>query len=274
LYPKKHSTRHNIKHEEKARAPTSWNSVAGWYDGWVGEEGSEFHREVAIPAVMKLLNPVQGDRILDIGAGQGVLAPYVAEAGALYTGVDAGPRLVDKARRRHGDCGRFLVGDARALSRLRELEAASFDGAVFMLSIQDMDPLEDVIASAAWALREGGRLVLFLTHPAFRVPRQSGWGWDEGRKLQYRRVDRYLTPMPVPMKTLPGHAKPATRSFHRPVSDYVNAMSRCGLLIEQMVEIPSHKINARGPIEKAADTARREIPLFLGLRARKVISDR
>jgi hypothetical protein len=37
-------------------------------------------------------------------------------------------------------------------------------------------------------------MVLLLTHPCFRVPRQSGWGWDEQRKLQYRRVDRYLTP--------------------------------------------------------------------------------
>jgi SAM-dependent methyltransferase len=273
LYPKKKSTRNNTRHEEKARAPTSWDKVAGWYDGWVGEEGSEFHREVAIPAVMRLLEPTEGEKVLDIGSGQGVLAPYISGEGAAYTGVDASPKLVQVAKRRHSKCGRFLLGDARCLCEIPGLRPGSFDAAVFMLSIQDMDPLDQVIKSTAWALREGGRLVIFLTHPAFGVPRQSGWGWDEGRKLQYRRVDRYLTPMSVPMKALPGHPRPATRSFHRPVSEYINTLSRCGLLVEHMVEVPSHKVNAYGPVDKAADTARKEIPLFLGLRARKVGGD-
>ncbi len=107
------------------------------------------------------------------------------------------------------------------------------------------------------------------------MPRQSGWGWDAGRKLQYRRVDRYLTPLPVPMKTLPGRPGRPTRSFHRPVSAYVNALSQNGLLVERMVEIPSHKLSATArlrslPAEKAADIARREIPLFLGIRAWRV----
>ena len=179
--PRKHNTRNYTRHEEKARAPTSWDKVAGWYDGWVGEEGSEFHREVAIPAVMQLLEPARGEKVLDIGSGQGVLAPFVSGEGAFYTGVDASPRLVQTARRRHAGCGRFELGDARCLQELSQVRAGSFDAVVFMLSIQDMDPLDEVIRSAAWALRGGGRLVIFLTHPAFRVPRQSGWGWDEGR---------------------------------------------------------------------------------------------
>ncbi len=47
-----------------------------------------------------------------------------------------------------------------------------------MLSIQDMDPLSDVLESAAWAPNLDGRVVILMTHPCFRVPRQSGWGWD------------------------------------------------------------------------------------------------
>jgi hypothetical protein len=46
------------------------------------------------------------------------------------------------------------------------------------------------VASAAWALQPGGRLVLLLTHPCFRIPRQSNWDWDQGSRLRYRRVDR------------------------------------------------------------------------------------
>jgi SAM-dependent methyltransferase len=256
--------------KSKAMPATSWDPVAAWYDGWVGEDGSEHHRQVAIPALLDLLEPQTGEQILDVGAGQGVLAPYIARTGARYTGVDAGPRLLELARKRHGAQGRFLLGDARRLSAVSELHEGEFDAVVFLLSIQDMDPLDAVLASAAWALKPGGRVVLLLTHPAFRVPRQSGWGWDEGRKLQYRRVDRYLTPLHIPMKTLGGSARAPTRSFHRPLSAYVNGLTGQGLLVERMEEIPGHKPSAQAPVAKAADRARQEIPLFLGLRARKL----
>ncbi len=255
----------------KLNIPTSWDAVATWYDGWVGEDGSEYHREVAVPALLALLEPKPGERILDIGAGQGVLAHYLSLSGAHYTGVDASPKLLRIAERRHAGVGRFFLGDARDLSSVRGLRKGEFDAAVFLLSIQDMDPLDAVLASASWALKPEGRVVLLLTHPAFRVPRQSGWGWDEGRKLNYRRVDSYLTPLAVPMKSLPGKPRSATtRSFHRPLNVYVNSLSSNGLLLEHMVEIPAHKVGVPAAQTKAAHRARQEIPLFLGLRARKV----
>ena len=177
------------------------------------------------------------------------------------------------ARKRHGGSGRFLVGDARDLSAVRDLRPGSVDAVTFLLSIQDMDPLGEVLASAAWALKLGGRVVVLMTHPAFRVPRQSGWVWDEGRKLHYRRVDRYLSLLAVPMKSLSKQKSKgtfATRSFHRPLNVYVNALSEQGLLLDRMLEVPAHRANAPPSQARAAELARKEIPLFLGLRARKV----
>jgi ubiquinone/menaquinone biosynthesis C-methylase UbiE len=217
---------------------------------------------------MKLLDPKPGQQVLDVGAGQGVLAPYVARAGASYVGVDASPRLAALARKRHGKDGRFLVGDARSLERVPELSPASFDAAVFLLSLQDMDPLEPVLQSAARMLKPGGRMVLLLTHPAFRIPRQSGWGFDEGRKLVYRRVDRYLTPLPVPMKPFPGQ-EGRTWSFHRPLQDYVNALSDAGLHVDRMDEVPAGAVLSGSGNRRADAHARKEIPLFLLLRAVK-----
>jgi SAM-dependent methyltransferase len=252
-------------------AATSWDPLAHWYDGWVGEGGSEYHRELAVPAVMRLLDPQPGDAILDLGCGQGVLAPYIARADAHYIGIDASPRLLDLARKRHGRSGRFLLGDARRLAALKELSPCSFEAVVFLLSLQDMDPLEEALTGTAWALKPGGRVVLLLTHPAFRFPRQSGWGWDEKRKLMFRRVDRYLTPLPVPMKSLPGTSTQATtRSFHRPIQDYVNGLAVHGLLTDHFAEIPAHKLKSREPGSRAETMARQEIPLFLGIRARKI----
>jgi SAM-dependent methyltransferase len=253
----------------------SWERVAGWYDGWVGTHGSRYHQALAIPAVLSLLDPKPPEEILDVGAGQGVLAPHIAARGARYTGIDASPRLIDLARRRHGGAGRYLVGDARRLPLAPGLRSHGYDAAVFLLSIQDMDPLEPIFASLDWALRPRSRVVLLMTHPSFRQPRHAGWGFDEGRKLVYRRVDAYLTPMAVPMKAL-GDTLP-TRSYHRPLSSYVNGLAAVGFAVDALVELPDLPGVARPgrrraetrPETRAETRADAEIPLFLALRARR-----
>jgi 2-polyprenyl-3-methyl-5-hydroxy-6-metoxy-1,4-benzoquinol methylase len=262
--PKNHRKQFN-----KSPPRTSWEPVADWYAGWVGKDGSKHHRKLAIPIVLELLDLQPGIKVLEVGAGHGVLAPHVAEAGAKYTGVDVSEKLLRLARKYHGRQGKFILGDARRLSKLSQLHPAEFDAVVFMLSLQDMESLQAVLKSASWALKPGGCLVLLMTHPCFRVPRQSGWGWDEQRKLQYRRVDRYLTPLRVPMHAYPGRKEGVTLSFHRPLSEYINCLAACGLLLEQMKEIPTYKVHPAETRAKAKNSANQEIPLFLGLRARK-----
>lgn len=60
--------------------------------------------------------------------------------------LEASPRLLDYAKLHHGPCGRFIVGDAASLRSSGELTAGSFDRVVFLLSIQDMEPLDEIPA--------------------------------------------------------------------------------------------------------------------------------
>ena len=217
---------------------------------------------------MDLLQPQSGEEVLDVGGGQGVLAPHLVNAGASVTVVDASAKLIAAAQRRHARLrgAHFVTGDARRLMAVSGLAEASFDAAVFMLSIQDMDPLDDVVRSLDWALRPAARVVLLMTHPAFRQPRHSGWGFDEGRKLTYRRIDAYLGEMAVPMKSLGGGLP--TRSFHRPISTYVNALAEIGFATDAMLEIPDLPPDRRpGKAARGDARANAEIPIFLGLRA-------
>jgi hypothetical protein len=159
-----------------------------------------------------------------------------------------------------------VVGDARRLPAIAELRHGAYDAAVFLLSIQDIDPLPEVLAGVDWALRRPSRVVMLMTHPAFRQPRHSGWGYDEGRKLVFRRIDGYLTPMAVPMKSLGGG--PPTRSFHRPISAYVNGLAAIGFAVDRMLELADLPPDERpGRATRATAAAHAEIPIFLALRA-------
>jgi len=195
------------------------------------------------------------------------LAPHVAGADALYSGIDLSRKLIAMARRDHGAHGRFAVADATDPCMLQRLSWGPFDAAVFLLSIQDIDPLPAALRTVAGGLRARGRLVILMTHPCFRVPRQSGWGWDSGRKLRFRRVDSYLTPNATPMKQFNPGRRGATVSHHRPLGHYMDALAAEGFLVDRLRELTGPRPRSRRETAKAELRAHREIPLFLGIRA-------
>jgi len=260
--------------ERAAAADTSWDHVADWYDDLIDERESDHHRDVIVPGVLRLLEPARAQRVLDLACGQGALARVLAAAGVEVTGVDAAPRMIELARKRASGPGiRFEVGDIRALELLG-LER--FDAATCVMALADIDPIEPVFASAARALAPGGRFIAVIPHPAFRAARQTSWGFDEseGQVQQYRRVDGYLSAGQTRIVHNPGgvaSGKQAveTWSFHRPIQQYVAACAAAGLLIDRLEEWPSLR-RSSGPRAREENRARREIPMFLALRARRV----
>ena len=242
------------------KSPSGWNDVAYWYDGWVGKDGSHFHQNVAIPILIESLDLNKSQHVLDVGCGSGVLAPYITKTGAHYTGIDISRKLIQKAKSYHGNEAKFRTLDARKLAKT--IPASSYDTAVFLLSIQDMNPLDPIIHNVAQVLKPGGVVAIFMTHPCFRIPRQSGWGYEKSKKLQYRRIDRYLTPLKIPMKQ---HRQGVTISFHRPLSAYINTLGSNGFVIDMLDEITTYETSSN----KAEQRAHDEIPLFMLIRAIK-----
>ena len=249
---------------------TDWGDVAAWYDQLVGESGSEYHRAVVLPGVLRLLAPQPGQKVIDIACGQGVLCRTLHERGAEATGVDGSPELIDAARKRGPEAIRYDVADAR---ELHFLPAQRFDAAACVLAIQNINPLAPVFEGVARLLVERGRLVIAMMHPAFRGPKETSWGWDDAKKVQYRRVDRYLLPRKAPIVAHPGQQDQTyTWTFHKPIEAYVKSLRNAGLLIDALEEWPSHKTSTSGPRAAAENVARKEIPMFLAIRAVKVSS--
>ena len=257
-------------------AATHWGEVADWYDQLVGEEGSDYHRNVVLPGAVRLLAATPTDAVIDIACGQGVLCRLLARQNVPTTGVDASADLIRLARDRNAQLGtqhsalstpEYHVGDARDLSRFPD---DHFAAAACLLAIQNIHPVNPVFQSVARVLRPMGRFVVVMMHPAFRNPKETHWGWDEQEKVQYRRVDKYLLPRKIPIVTHPGKGKDYTWTFHKPIEAYVKAARTAGLLIDALEEWPSHKTSTSGPRAPAENTARKEIPMFLALRAVKV----
>lgn len=241
----------------------NWDSSEKWYTSCVGEKGHYYHQTVVIPNSLRLLG--KKGSLLDLGCGQGVLARHLPDE-IEYCGIDQSKALIDSAKRLTKN-RQFLVAD---VTKSLPVEKSDFDRAVFILSLQNMEDGNGAIQNAAKHLKKKGRLLLVLNHPCFRIPRQSGWGIDEPLKLQYRRMNLYLSSQKIPIQTHPGQGEQSelTYSYHHPLSDYVQWLQKAKMKIVTMEEWISDK-KSEGAKAKMEDRARKEFPLFLALLAEK-----
>src|SRR2546421_628316 len=89
--------------EEIEASEKSWDASA--YDSkhsFVWKYGEE---------VLELLDPRDGERILDLGCGTGHLTNQIAARGATVIGLDRSPAMIERARALYPDL-RFETGDA------------------------------------------------------------------------------------------------------------------------------------------------------------------
>jgi len=276
IAPKEYEPARPARRERHADA--GWDEVSDWYGEYQSSARSDHFAEVIIPGAVGLLAPQPGERILDIACGEGRLAEAITALGARVTGVDASPTLVELAAKRQLPGAHFVTGDARQLGQLpEELRTEPYDGATCVMALMNINPVSDVLSGASSLLRPGGRFVAVILHPAFRSPARTSWGWDGGhasRQKQYRRVDAYLSAAAEPIVMNPGEVasgkKPVqTLTHHRPLEHYVKAFAAAGLLIDDLEEWPSRRTSEPGPRSEEENRARREIPMFLAIRATK-----
>lgn len=121
--------------------PSSYNHNAGF----VSELGA---------GVVELLAPQPGERILDLGCGEGAIAQALQAAGCDVVGVDASAPLVAAARARGVNA---LVADGEALT----FESA-FDAVFSNAALHWMRDAEAVLRGVYKALVPGGRFVAEL----------------------------------------------------------------------------------------------------------------
>ncbi len=159
--------------------------------------------------VLELLAPRAGERILDLGCGDGVLTRRIADAGAQVVGVDASPELVAAAR--------ALGLDARVVDG----HALDFDGefdAVFSnAALHWMREPGKVLAGVHRALRPNGRFVAEM----------GGHG----------NVAAVVTAIRAALR-LHGQGEPQFRWFFPTADEYAALLQAHGFSVESIALIP------------------------------------
>lgn len=135
------------------RAPADAAAPATSGQTWDPEcyaRNARYVADLASP-VIDLLAPRAGERILDLGCGDGVLAKRLVDAGASVVAIDASAEQVAAAIR-HGIDARVVDGERLAFD-------AEFDAVFSNWALHWMTGVDDVIAGVWRALRPGGRFV-------------------------------------------------------------------------------------------------------------------
>jgi ubiquinone/menaquinone biosynthesis C-methylase UbiE len=251
---------------KKIKQDTSWDQQAYWYDKIVGEEGSYYHKEVIVPTLLEEIGNIKNKKILDMGCGQGFFCRILKSKGANVVGIDLSKNLIDLAKKYSSDI-EYYVANAEDLSLLKNED---FDLIVSILSLGNIKNLQKVFSEVHRLLKPKGKFYFIIMHPCFRIPRQSHWEYDESKKIQYRRVDLYMSEMQIPIITHPGKVQNEqllrdqdyTVMFHRPLSKIFEFLNKNHLYVSNLKELCSNKQSV-GKRAKAENRARKEIPLFI-----------
>lgn len=114
-----------------------------------------FRRAEECRVILRWLDARPGERILDIGCGDGYYDWRIARSGAHVTGIDLHEKRLTFARRHYeGDRLEFLPLDAERA----DFPAGSFDKALSLCVMEHLGNDEQVLVNVSRAMKPGGRL--------------------------------------------------------------------------------------------------------------------
>ncbi len=225
--------RESLTGDETRRASrTGWDQMA---DAYQAEHGRDLGPaqllwcpEGLTEAEARLLAPVEGQRVLEVGCGAGQASRWVVEQGGLPTGIDLSAAQLQHGRRLDHETGssvRTVQADAVRLPfRDRTFDLAfSANGAVSFV-----DDVVALFGEVARVLTRGGRWV-------FSVPHPIRWSFpDDPSPNGLTARSSYWDRTPYVERDAAGHA--VYVEHHRTLGDQVRALHATGFVLVDLVE--------------------------------------
>lgn len=222
-----------------AEIRAAWDSLASFWDEQM-EAGRTWQRHMIQPAVERLLQLREGERVLEIACGNGEFSRRMAELGASVLATDFSEAMLVRARSRGGGVEYRRVDATDEAQLLEAGEAGSLDAVVCNMAIMDMAQIDPMVSAASALLRPGGRFVFSTLHPAFNsgeaVPTAELVYRDGDLNQAYSvKVSRYGTRSTGKGVAVPGQPV-AQWYFHRPMSDIFRSFFDLGFVLDGMDE--------------------------------------
>ena len=208
----------------------------------------------------KLLPPLAGRRVLDLGCGFGWHCRYAAQHGAReVVGVDISENMLAEARRTTVES---TIRYVRSAIEDIDFPAASFDVVLSSLAFHYVESFAAVCEKVAKCLGPGGDFVFSVEHPVFTA--EGGQDWHrhtDGTPLHWP-VDRYFEE---------GRRKAVflgceVEKHHKTLTTYVETLLRTGFAMTGLVE-PMPEPGLLDAVPGMRDELRR--PMMLLIAARK-----
>jgi SAM-dependent methyltransferase len=138
----------------------AWNDVFGElaadYESWFETPLGAFVDREELAALASMLDPPEG-RVLEIGAGTGHVAKFLAGLGFSVDALEPSPGM--HARGEAATAG-MSVGWSAGFAESLPFDDGRFDGAVFFATIEFVDEPARAVAEAFRVVRPGGWLVI------------------------------------------------------------------------------------------------------------------
>src|SRR5690349_15385680 len=169
----------------------SWDLIA---DDWIAHaDHNDYRNFFLMPRTLEMPGEVRGERILDLGCGDGGYARELARRGAQVTAIDVSARLTEVVEERAQSAGLNVLHICANASALIQsgIKPESFDVVLAAMSLMDVEDYPGAIGEVHRALRPAGELVMTTTHPCFSAP-LSQWARRGKHELRYFMVDRYF----------------------------------------------------------------------------------
>jgi 2-polyprenyl-3-methyl-5-hydroxy-6-metoxy-1,4-benzoquinol methylase len=223
---------------------------------FVQNAGAAPRRDILKPALQRLLGKVKGLRALDAGCGEGDLSRWLADQGAVVTGIDHSDVLLRAAALAEE---RDHKGITYVKASIADLEpTADFDVILSNQVLSVVPDHEAALASLHGALKARGILVASITHPFFDGV-GAGWVAHADREVRWH-AHRY-------MARVEGRSANGAPTYHRSLSDYLQAAVGAGFVLTGFAEVVASDDVSRTlhPNERCFD----QIPGLAVMRLRK-----
>lgn len=197
-----------------------YDTFAEWYDGWIANPNDD----PVVASLFGVIGGVDGQRVLDLGCGQGRIARHlIARGAAAAVGVELSAEMLAHAGETPGVT--YVHADA---ATVRWWDGVPFDGAVSSMALMDIDDLPGAVRTAATTVRPGGWFAWSINHPAFPGIEHVRSNWPTGGS--YFDEGLWFTDGTGVRGTVGAN--------HRTLTTYFNTLTDAGFALERVDEPP------------------------------------